>query len=143
MRSRGCTLSGSAASRDRVEELHDRLNGLLDALDHAHLHGPAAYVSMAIDTIQRELTKKGGKVAITFDRMPHAGRVRGAWYISGCNGSGVALNTWLGHRVGQVLLGRAAPPAAADLRFPAIPLHRWRRAYLPAVGAWFRWADRE
>jgi glycine/D-amino acid oxidase-like deaminating enzyme len=84
----------------------------------------------------------GGKVAITFDRMPHAGRVRGAWYVSGCNGSGVALNTWLGHRVGEVLLGRAAPPAVADLRFPTIPLHRWRRAYLPVVGSWFRWQDR-
>jgi hypothetical protein len=42
------------ASRGRVEELHKRLNGLLDALDHAQLHGPAAYVSMAIDTIQRD-----------------------------------------------------------------------------------------
>lgn len=47
-------LSGVAASRGRVEELHARLNGLLDALDHAELHGPAAYVSMAIDTIHRD-----------------------------------------------------------------------------------------
>lgn len=47
-------LSGTTASRGRVEELHTRLNGLLDALDHAQLHGPAAYVSMAIDTIQRD-----------------------------------------------------------------------------------------
>ena len=47
-------LSGNTASRGRVEELHARLNGLLDALDHAQLHGPAAYVSMAIDTIHRD-----------------------------------------------------------------------------------------
>ena len=47
-------LSGNTASRGRVEELHARLNGLLDALDEAQLHGPAAYVSMAIDTIQRD-----------------------------------------------------------------------------------------
>jgi hypothetical protein len=47
-------LSESTASQGRVEELHTRLNGLLDALDHAQLHGPAAYVSMAIDTIQRD-----------------------------------------------------------------------------------------
>ena len=40
--------------RSRVEELHARLNGLLDALDHAEMHGPAAYVSMAIDTIHRD-----------------------------------------------------------------------------------------
>jgi hypothetical protein len=47
-------LPGSPAPRGRVEELHERLNGLLDALDQAQLHGPAAYVSMAIDTIQRD-----------------------------------------------------------------------------------------
>jgi hypothetical protein len=48
------TISEGRASEGHVEELHARLNGLLDALDHAQLHGPAAYVSMAIDTIQRD-----------------------------------------------------------------------------------------
>jgi hypothetical protein len=38
----------------RVETLHGRLADLLDALDEAQLHGPAAYVSMALDTIQRD-----------------------------------------------------------------------------------------
>ena len=38
----------------RIAELHARLNGLLDALDNAELHGPAAYVSMAIDSIHRD-----------------------------------------------------------------------------------------
>jgi hypothetical protein len=52
-------LSGNTASRGRVEELHARLNGLLDALDEAQLHGPAAYVSMAIDTIQRDHPELG------------------------------------------------------------------------------------
>jgi hypothetical protein len=46
--------SGSTVSRGRVEELHAQLNGLLNALDEAQLHGPAAYVSMAIDTIRRD-----------------------------------------------------------------------------------------
>ena len=52
-------LSGSTASRGRLEELHERLNGLLDALDEAQLHGPAAYVSMAIDTIRRDNPQLG------------------------------------------------------------------------------------
>ena len=52
-------LSGSTAPRGRVEELHARLNGLLDALDEAELHGPAAYVSMAIDTILRDNPELG------------------------------------------------------------------------------------
>jgi hypothetical protein len=47
-------LSEGRVSQGRVEELHARLSGLLDALDNAQLHGPAAYVSMAIDTIRRD-----------------------------------------------------------------------------------------
>ena len=54
------TLPGSMALQGRVEELHARLNGLLDALDHAELHGPAAYVSMAIDTIRRDYPELDG-----------------------------------------------------------------------------------
>ena len=84
----------------------------------------------------------GGNVAVTLDRMPHVGRVRGAWYATGCNGSGVALNTWLGHRLGQVVLGEAAPPSFAELRHRPIPLHRARKLYLPLVGQWFRYQDR-
>jgi gamma-glutamylputrescine oxidase len=84
----------------------------------------------------------GGDVAVTVDRMPHAGTVDGVWYASGCNGSGVALNTWLGLRIGRHLAGGDPPPSFAELRHRPIPLHRWRRAWLPAVGAWFRWQDR-
>ena len=54
------TLSDLTASSGRVEELHARLNGLLDALDEAQLHGPAAYVSMAIDTIRRDHPELSG-----------------------------------------------------------------------------------
>ena len=46
--------SKAAVSRRRVEELHASLNHLLESLDAAELHGAAAYVSMALDTIQRD-----------------------------------------------------------------------------------------
>jgi glycine/D-amino acid oxidase-like deaminating enzyme len=84
----------------------------------------------------------GGKVAVTLDRLPHAGRLGGAWYLTGCNGSGVALNTWMGAQLGRHLVGQGPPPAFGELRHRPIPLHRWRRRYLPAVGLWFRWQDR-
>jgi glycine/D-amino acid oxidase-like deaminating enzyme len=84
----------------------------------------------------------GGHVAVTFDRLPHVGRIDGAWYATGCNGSGVALNTWMGARIARHLLGEAPPPSFAELRHRAIPLHRARAAYLPLVGLWFRWQDR-
>jgi hypothetical protein len=39
---------------ERVQALHGRLADLLQALDDAQLHGPAAYVAMAVDTIVRD-----------------------------------------------------------------------------------------
>jgi hypothetical protein len=44
----------SQASASRLEDLHERLNDLLRSLDEAELHGAAAYVSMALDAIQRD-----------------------------------------------------------------------------------------
>ncbi len=107
-----------------------------------------AYLAASMRAIHPQLAdvavthRWGGDVAITLDRMPHVGRLRGAWYATGCNGSGVALNTWLGHRLAEVVLAEAPPPSFAELRHRPIPLHRFRRAYLPLVGRWYRHQDR-
>lgn len=82
----------------------------------------------------------GGDVALTLDRLPHCGRLDGLWYATGCNGSGVATNTWLGHRMGSAICGDALPPFA-ELPHRPIPLHRLRRAWLPALSAWYRLQD--
>ena len=47
-------LSEVRASRQQVEDIHARLNDLLRSLDSAELHGAAAYVSMALDSINRD-----------------------------------------------------------------------------------------
>jgi glycine/D-amino acid oxidase-like deaminating enzyme len=118
------------------------------SLHHATVADAAAYLEASMRRIHPQLHdvavthRWGGNVAITLDRMPHVGRVRGAWYATGCNGSGVALNTWLGHRLGQVVAHGAPPPSFAHLHHRAIPLHRFRRWYLPAVGRWFQYQDR-
>lgn len=83
----------------------------------------------------------GGKVAITLDRMPHVGEIDGVRYATGCNGSGVALNTWLGSRLGDMVLGDEPPPFA-ELTHRPIPLWKLRKLYLPVVGQWFKWHDR-
>jgi glycine/D-amino acid oxidase-like deaminating enzyme len=83
-----------------------------------------------------------GYVAMTRDRMPHVGTMHGAWYAAGCNGTGVSLNTWLGHRLGMVVTGRAAPPAFAELAHPAIPLKVLSSSYLPLVGRYLALQDR-
>ncbi|MBV9953047.1 MAG: FAD-binding oxidoreductase [Acidimicrobiia bacterium] len=118
------------------------------SLDDVPLDAARAFLVASLRRIHPQLAGRAvthqwsGHVAITLDRLPHAGRIRGAWYATGCNGSGVATNTWLGHRIGQAILGEAPPPAVAELHHRAIPAHGLRRTWLPAVGSWFRWQDR-
>ena len=71
----------------------------------------------------------GGNVAITFDRLPHCGRVPlpgggDVAYATGCNGTGVALATWFGARAAAWLSGEEPPPAVRPAPVPegAAPL---------------------
>jgi len=109
----------------------DSRDFLYDAMVHVHPQLAGTPVTHAW----------GGKVAITLDRMPHVGTIDGMRYATGCNGSGVALNTWLGARLGAWVLGDEPPPFAA-LRHPAIPARSLRKAYLPVVGQYLHWQDR-
>ena len=85
----------------------------------------------------------GGNVGFTFDRMPHVGRTKdGVAYALGCCGTGVALMTYLGTRVGAWLAGGEAP-ALTRLRFPLVPApYEGRPWFLPVVGEWYRLQDR-
>jgi glycine/D-amino acid oxidase-like deaminating enzyme len=85
----------------------------------------------------------GGNVGFTFDRMPHVGRTKdGVTYALGCCGTGVALMTYLGTRVGAWLAGGDAP-ALTKLRFPIVPApYEGRPWFLPFAGEWFRLQDR-
>lgn len=47
-------LSEARTSQHQLEGLHAKLADLLESLDKAELHGAAAYVSMALDSIQRD-----------------------------------------------------------------------------------------
>ena len=85
----------------------------------------------------------GGNVGFTFDRMPHVGRTKdGVTYALGCCGTGVALMTHLGTKVGEWLAGGEAP-VLAQLRFPLVPApYEGRPWFLPIVGEWYRLMDR-
>lgn len=84
-----------------------------------------------------------GNVAFTFDFMPHLGIHEGVHYAVGCQGSGVAMQTWLGHRAALRLSGQAnAVTAFDDLPFPTKPLYGGRPWFLPFVGTWYRIKDR-
>jgi glycine/D-amino acid oxidase-like deaminating enzyme len=111
--------------------------GLSEARDHLYVSMLQAHPQLVGTRVARVW---GGQVALTVDRLPHCGRIDGRWYATGCNGSGVALNTWLGHRMAGAICGDPVPPFA-QLRHPVVPLHGARRAWLPVVGRWLRMED--
>lgn len=109
-----------------------------EARDHLHRSMLEVHPQLADVRVERAW---GGDVALTLDRLPHCGRLEGLWYATGCNGSGVALNTLLGHRMAGAICGAPMPPFA-ELAHRPIPLHALRAAWLPVLSAWFRLQDR-
>ena len=84
----------------------------------------------------------GGRVAFTFDRMPHVGRADGVTYATGCCGSGVAVMPWLGTRLAE-WVGGSPPPELASLRFPLVPApYEGRAWFLPLAGEYWKAKDR-
>lgn len=82
-----------------------------------------------------------GKVAYPMDHLPHAGRLDGVHYSMGYCGHGVALATYLGSRMGEVLLGTGEVPDLGGKRFKAIPFFNGFPWFLPFVGGYYRTRD--
>jgi glycine/D-amino acid oxidase-like deaminating enzyme len=87
-----------------------------------------------------------GNVAFTIDELPHMGKFDNLHYALGCNGSGVAMMTYLGHQTGLKIAGRVNRICAFDREeFPTHPLYTGNTWFLPWVGRYFRardWIDR-
>ncbi len=87
-----------------------------------------------------------GNVAFTMDELPHMGTLDGMHYALGCNGSGVAMMTYLGTQTARKIAGVANEPCAFD--GPALPGHALYNGnpwFIPMVGRYFRvrdWIDR-
>ncbi len=83
-----------------------------------------------------------GRIAFTYDRMPHAGRSGEVYYATGCCGNGVALFPYLGVEMARWMGGGPAP-ALARIGFPLVPApYEGRAWFLPLVGEWYRFKDR-
>lgn len=83
-----------------------------------------------------------GKVGFTLDRSPHMGRKNGIYYALGYCGHGVALATYLGTKLAQLVQGRGANTAFADVPFRAIPFYRGNAWFRPLLYAYFSMLDR-
>ena len=72
----------------------------------------------------------GGRLGVTFDLLPHIGRVEEGWYALGYGGHGVALSVGLGHELAGMLLGEDPPSIFSRIPHP-------RRFYYRGGKAWF------
>ena len=87
-----------------------------------------------------------GNVAFTLDEMPHMGKFDNLHYALGCNGSGIAMMTYLGQQTARKVASKTNRVCAFDRpEFPDHPLYNGSTWFLPLVGRYFRtrdWIDR-
>jgi glycine/D-amino acid oxidase-like deaminating enzyme len=83
-----------------------------------------------------------GNVAMTRSDLPGIGQRDGIRYALGCNGSGVALMPYLGHKVALKVLGqREGVTAFDDIPFRAVPLYSGNAWFRPVMTGWYRTKD--
>jgi len=84
-----------------------------------------------------------GNTAFTLDALPHMGRRDDLHYCLGCNGSGIAMMTYLGWQTARKIAGVANYACSFDTaEFPDHPLYSGNPWFLPAVGGYYRLRDR-
>ncbi len=84
-----------------------------------------------------------GNVAMTRSDLPGIGRRGGLWHALGCNGSGVALMPYLGHKLALKIIGDPnGRTAFDDAPFPAVPFYDGKPWFLPLMTWWYRARDR-
>ena len=83
-----------------------------------------------------------GWFAFTMDRLPHLGYANDVYYAVGCNGSGLPMGTYMGHKLALKLLGDSDATTPFDnrpfRRSPSVFGYPW---FWPAMTAWARWQD--
>ncbi len=82
-----------------------------------------------------------GRLGITFDLMPHIGRVNGIYHAFGYGGHGVALSGYLGNVVAEMMTGRRERSVFADIPQSTSIFYHGNAWFLPMVAAYYRFLD--
>jgi glycine/D-amino acid oxidase-like deaminating enzyme len=85
----------------------------------------------------------GGTLDFAFDIMPHAGQTDGMYYALGYAGHGVAMATYQGHKMAEMIAGDKPDNPFVGLPFPGAPLDLYNGSpwFLPLAGAWYKFLD--
>ncbi len=90
----------------------------------------------------------GGTLDFAFDIMPHAGQLDGMYYALGYAGHGVAMATYQGQKIAELMAsdrrgGDKPENPFVGIPFPGAPLglYNGKPWFLPLAGAWYKFLD--
>jgi glycine/D-amino acid oxidase-like deaminating enzyme len=85
----------------------------------------------------------GGTLDFAFDIMPHAGQIDGMYYAVGYAGHGVAMATYQGQKIAEMMAGDKPENPFVGIPFPDAPfgLYNGKPWFLPLAGAWYKVLD--
>jgi glycine/D-amino acid oxidase-like deaminating enzyme len=90
----------------------------------------------------------GGTLDFAFDIMPHAGQLDGMYYALGYAGHGVAMATYQGQKIAELMAadrrgGDKPENPFVGIHFPGAPLglYNGKPWFLPLAGAWYKFLD--
>ena len=85
----------------------------------------------------------GGNIDFTFDMLPHAGGLDGIHYALGYAGHGVAMATYQGQKIAELMAGDQPENPFVGIPFPGAPLglYNGKPWFLPLAGAWYKVLD--
>jgi len=90
----------------------------------------------------------GGTLDFAFDIMPHAGQMDGMYYALGYAGHGVAMATYQGQKIAELMAAAGTGEAKPENPFVGIPfpgaplgLYNGNPWFLPFAGVWYKFLD--
>jgi len=85
----------------------------------------------------------GGTLDFAFDIMPHAGQMDGMYFAVGYAGHGVAMATYQGQKIAELMAGDQPDNPFVGIKFPGAPfgLYNGKPWFLPFAGAWYKFLD--
>jgi len=85
----------------------------------------------------------GGTLDFAFDIMPHAGQLDGMYYAVGYAGHGVAMATYQGQKMAELISGDKPENPFVGIPFPGAPLGLYNGSpwFLPFAGMWYKFLD--
>jgi glycine/D-amino acid oxidase-like deaminating enzyme len=83
-----------------------------------------------------------GQLGLTFDLMPHIGRLNGVMYALGYCGHGVSIATYVGTEAGLLLAGQKSDSPYAQIKHQTMFFYRNKPWFLPFAAMYYRALDK-